>query len=144
MLAVRLALSALILPLTLVGAPYGASAWAGDSEKEHAKAEFPDITKAELDQAIAAKTVTLIDCNGSGSYASGRIPGAIDFQAHKADLAAQLPAAKDALIVSYCGSPTCGAYKSGAMAAAALGYTNIRHYSDGISGWKAAGGTIER
>ena len=144
MLAIRLALSALILPLTLIGAPAGASAWAGDKDQEHAKAEFPDITKAELDQAIAAKTVTLIDCNGSGSYASGRIPGAIDFQAHKADLAAKLPAAKDALIVSYCGSPTCGAYKNGAKAAADLGYTNIRHFSDGIKGWKAAGGTVEK
>jgi rhodanese-related sulfurtransferase len=42
---------------------------------------------------------------------------------------------KTTLIVAYCGGPECGAYKAAADAAAALGYTNIKHYSEGISGW---------
>ena len=47
-----------------------------------------------------------------------------------------LPADKNALIVAYCGGPKCGAWKKAAKAAAALGYTNIKHFSGGISGWQ--------
>ena len=108
---------------------------------EHAIA---DISKADLDAAIKAKTVTLIDCNGTESYAAGHIPGAIDFTANGKDLAAHLPKDKAALVVAYCGGPKCGAYKSGADAAKALGYTNVKHFSEGISGWKKAGGTVEK
>jgi rhodanese-related sulfurtransferase len=32
----------------------------------------------------------------------------------------------------------CGACKAGAEAAAQLGYTNVKHFSAGIKGWKAA------
>ena len=50
---------------------------------------------------------------------------------------------KDALIVAYCGGPSCGAYKKAIEAATKLGYTNIKHFSKGLSGWKEAGGTLE-
>ena len=103
---------------------------------------IPDLSKSELDQAIAAKSVTLIDCNGSESYAKGHIPGAIDFQADKAKLAALLPADKNALVVAYCGGPQCGAYKSGYEAAKALGYTQVKHFSGGLSGWQKDGGAL--
>jgi len=75
--------------------------------------EFPDITHKELKAAIAEKNVVLLDCNGSKSYAQHHIPGALDFSAVKDDLSKALPADKGALIVAYCGSPTCPAYKSG-------------------------------
>ena len=55
---------------------------------------FPDISLAELKAAIGTKKVTLLDVNGPVSYASGHIPGAIDFTAHTADLASVLPAVK--------------------------------------------------
>lgn len=103
-----------------------------------------DISKADLDAAIKAKTVTLLDCNGTDSYAAGHIPGAIDFTAHGKDLAAHLPKDKAALVVSYCGGPKCGAHESGTEAAKALGYTNVKYFSEGISGWKKAGGTVEK
>lgn len=104
---------------------------------------FADISHADLKAAIAAKTVTLIDCNGSESFAKGHIPGALDFGAIKESLAEKLPKDKDALIVAYCGGPKCGAYKAGANAAQTLGYTNVKHYSAGISGWKDAGEPCE-
>jgi rhodanese-related sulfurtransferase len=108
-----------------------------------AAAHSDDISFADLTKAIADKTATIIDVNGSDSFASGRIPGAIDFEATK-DLASKLPADKSALIVAYCGGPSCGAWKQGAKAAKALGYTNVVHFSGGISGWKSAGGTVEK
>jgi rhodanese-related sulfurtransferase len=69
-------------------------------------AEFPDISIADLKQAIADKKVTVIDVNGAASYAKGHVPGAVDFASKGADLASVLPADKGALVVAYCGGPS--------------------------------------
>ena len=106
--------------------------------------EYPDISINELKSAIAEKKVTVVDVNGSDSYKAGHIPGAIDFQSAKADFASKLPADKGAFVVAYCGGPTCGAYAAAAKAATALGYTNVKHLSAGISGWKDAGAPLEK
>ena len=98
--------------------------------------QFPSITHDELKQAIADKKIALIDVNGSDSYKAGHIPGAVDFASVKADLAAKLPADKGALVVAYCGNEHCGAYAAAATKAKELGYTNVKHYSPGIAGWK--------
>lgn len=100
---------------------------------------FPDITVDQVKSAIDAKSITLLDANGTQSWKKGHIPGAIDYAANKDNLAALLPKDKNALIVAYCGSPTCGAYAKAAKAAKDLGYTNVKHLSAGISGWKSAG-----
>lgn len=106
--------------------------------------KFPDISHDELKKAIEEKQVTLIDVNGSDSYQSGHIPGAINFATAKADLASKLPSDKNALVVAYCGNEQCGAYKAAAAKAAELGYTNVKHYSKGIQGWKKAGEKTEK
>ncbi len=100
--------------------------------------EYPDISIAELKKAIADKKVTVIDVNGGESYKNGHIPTAVNFSAVQGDLAAALPKQKDALIVAYCGGPSCNAYTRAANAAAKLGYTNVKHLSAGISGWLQA------
>lgn len=107
-------------------------------------AEFPDISIADLKQAIADKKVTVIDVNGAASYAKGHVPGAINFAEAKADLASKLPADKGALVVAYCGGPSCSAYKAAANKASELGYTNVKHLSAGISGWLQAGEATEK
>jgi rhodanese-related sulfurtransferase len=106
--------------------------------------EYPDISIAELKKAIAEKKVTILDVNGSDSFQKGHIPGAIDFKASKADIAGKLPSDKSALVVAYCGGPTCGAYAAGAKAAKELGYTNVKHLSAGISGWLQANEPTEK
>jgi rhodanese-related sulfurtransferase len=106
-------------------------------------ADFPDITIPDLKKAIAEKKVTVIDVNGSSSYKAGHIPTAIDFASAKGELAKLLPSDKDALVVAYCGGPTCGAYAAAAKAAKDLGYKNVKHLSAGISGWKDAGEKTE-
>jgi rhodanese-related sulfurtransferase len=103
-----------------------------------------EIGHEELTKAIADGKVTLIDVNGTDSYTQGHIPGAIDFQAKKNDLAAVLPKDKASLVVAYCGSEHCGAYMRGAKAAVALGYTNVAHYKPGIAGWIASKGQLEK
>lgn len=108
-----------------------------------AESSVPDIGLADLKQAVADKAVVLLDCNGSKAYANGHIPGALDFATVSAGLATKLPTDKAALVVAYCGGPKCLAYKAGAEAAAKLGYTNVKHFSGGISGWKEAGEKVE-
>ena len=100
--------------------------------------EFADISMEDLETAIQAGEVTVIDVNGTKRYKKGHIPGALDF-AGAEDLAKQLPEDKEALIVAYCGGPKCRAYQRGAQAAKELGYLNVKHLSAGISGWKKAG-----
>ena len=104
--------------------------------------EFADIGVDDLDAAIKDGKVTLLDVNGSESFAKGHIPGAVNFEAVE-DLAKILPQDKESLIVAYCGGPKCKAYKSGANAATELGYKNVKHLSAGISGWKSAGKETE-
>ena len=106
--------------------------------------ETPDISINDLKKAIEEKSVTVIDVNGTDSYNAGHIPTAIDYQASAEKLKDLLPKDKDALVVAYCGGPQCGAYKAAAKAAVALGYTNVKHLSAGISGWKSAGEKLEK
>jgi rhodanese-related sulfurtransferase len=107
-------------------------------------AEFPDISIAELKKAIAEKKVTVIDVNGGESYKNGHIPTALNFASVQGDLASALPKDKDALIVAYCGGPSCNAYTRAANAATKLGYTNVKHLSAGISGWLQAKENTEK
>src|SRR5947209_1539564 len=96
-------------------------------------AHYPDITINDLESAIASKSVTLLDANGTDSYKDGHIPGAINFEATKEKLAKVLPKDKNALIVAYCAGPQCQAYQAAAKAAQKLGYTNVKHLTAGIS-----------
>ena len=105
---------------------------------------FPDISLKDLKKAIADKDVTIIDVNGSKSFSEGHIPGSIDYVANKGDLAAKLPADKGALVVAYCGSEKCTAYAQAAQAAKDLGYTNVKHFTPGLKGWKEAGEPLQK
>ena len=109
-----------------------------------ASAKFAQISQQDLEAAIAAKKVTVLDVNGSESFKEGRIPGAIDYIAQEKKIASLLPKDKNALIVAYCGNEYCNAYQAAATTAKELGYTNVRHFSPGIDGWKKAGAKIEK
>lgn len=101
--------------------------------------EYPDISITEMKELIKSGKVTVLDVMGSGSYKKGHLPNAIDYKGNAKNIAALLPKDKGALIVAYCGGPSCKAYKAGAKAAEDLGYTNVKHMSAGISGWLQAG-----
>ena len=105
---------------------------------------YADISAKDLKAAVDAGKVTLLDCNGTRSYRSGHLPGAIDFESSAGSLRGKLPADKNSLVVADCGGPRCNAYKKGAEAAKALGYTNVKHFSGGLSGWSDADYPIEK
>ena len=100
--------------------------------------EFADISMQDVKAAADAKSAVIIDANSPDSYKQGHVPGALSYAVIKEDLAAKLPADKNALIIAYCGNPHCPAYLQPAKAAEKLGYTNIKHMVDGIDGWRAA------
>ena len=102
-----------------------------------------DISHEELVKAVKDGKVVLIDVNGTETYKKGHIPGAINFEADGAELAKKLPEDKNTLIVAYCGSEKCNAYKKGAEAALKLGYTNVKHYKGGLAGWEKSGEKLE-
>ena len=107
--------------------------------------EYPDISIGDLEKAIKAGKVVVIDVNGAKSFTKrGHIPTAVSFKDAKS-LAKQLAKSKkDTLVVAYCGGPTCNAYKRGASVAAELGFKNVKHLSAGISGWIKAGKKLEK
>lgn len=107
--------------------------------KAHYQTRFPAISQPELVKAIEAKSVFLVDANGSESYLSGHIPGAVNFEATGMKFADLLPKDKSALIVAYCGGPGCEAWCKAADKLDQMGYTNVRHYKGGIKEWKSAG-----
>ncbi len=109
------------------------------SAENQSQDEFTSISQADLQKAIAAKTVTIFDANGEDSYKEGRIPTAINFYAVESKFASYLPKNKHALVVAYCGNEHCTAYKQAARDARKLGYTNVAHFSPGIAGWRASG-----
>ena len=123
------------------------TAFAGDKPAdktgEKTRPTFADVTFDEVKAAVEKKTATFVDVNGTESWTKGHIPGAIDFTAHEKDLATVLPKDKSALVIAYCGSPQCNAWKKGAEAIADLGYTNVKHFKGGIAGWKEEGGQVE-
>jgi rhodanese-related sulfurtransferase len=100
--------------------------------------QFADISLQDVKAASDAKSAVIIDANSPDSYKAGHVPGALSWAEIKGNLAAKLPADKNALIIAYCGNPHCPAYAQAAVAAKKLGYTNIKHMVDGIDGWNAA------
>ncbi len=124
-----------ILSLLALAALFVVPAFAG---------EFPDITIPEVKAAIASGKATVIDVNGTDSYKSGHVPTALNFADIKGELASKLPKDKGALVIAYCGGPSCNAYTKAANAAKELGYTNVKHMSAGISGWLQASEKTEK
>jgi rhodanese-related sulfurtransferase len=98
-------------------------------------ARYPEVSKTDLTQHVEKKTAFVIDVNSASSFKKTHVPTAIHFAANKGNLETVLPVDKNTLIVAYCGGPKCTAWKDAAQAACKLGYTNVRHFKGGISGW---------
>jgi len=69
-------------------------------------------------------------------YDEGHIPMAVSIPDSQFDkMTGRLPADKNALLIFYCGGPACNLSHKSARKAEALGYTNIKVFSDGFPGW---------
>lgn len=82
---------------------------------------------------------TLIDSRPLMRYQEGYIPTAKNLPYPTFDkMVDRLPADKAALLVFYCGGPTCSMSPKSAEKAKALGYTNVKVYHEGMPAWSAA------
>jgi rhodanese-related sulfurtransferase len=98
------------------------------------------ISRDELQAAIAAGTVTVVDALGGDYYAQQHLPGAVALAPADVDAraAAVLPD-RAAALVTYCSNPACPSSGQVAGRLTALGYQNVRKYREGIGDWTAAG-----
>jgi rhodanese-related sulfurtransferase len=102
------------------------------------------FTTAELKQKIdsGSKDFYLVDVLAPASFEARHVPGAlgipkgVDFVER---FEKETHAPKDAEIIVYCSSDTCGASVQSAAALEQAGYTNVAHYKDGLAGWQNAG-----
>jgi rhodanese-related sulfurtransferase len=102
------------------------------------------IARAELQAAIQAGTVTVLDALGGAYWAKQHLPGALPLTADVVDAEApRLLPDKAAFIVTYCSNPACGNSQDVANKLERLGYTNVRKYREGIEDWTDAGLPVE-
>jgi rhodanese-related sulfurtransferase len=105
------------------------------------RAEPIEVTTSELADLVKAESVTLIDARPG---APAGLPGAKSLTGTPtAEEAAKVILSKDAPVVTYCGSVSCPLSAKMAKHLQSLGYTNVREYPEGFSGWKKAGHPVE-
>jgi rhodanese-related sulfurtransferase len=84
--------------------------------------------------------VTVVDALGGEYYAKQHLPGAVPLvEADVTTHAGSLLPDRSAPIVTYCSNPACPNSQRVADKLAALGYTNVRKYREGIEDWVGAG-----
>ncbi|ACU70366.1 Rhodanese domain protein [Catenulispora acidiphila DSM 44928] len=102
------------------------------------------ITRDELQAAISAGHVTLLDALAGTYWQKQHLPGAIPLHAdHVEQVYRELLPDRNALIVTYCTNPACQNSQQVATKLETLGYTNVRKYREGIEDWAAAGLPLE-
>ncbi|HEY6422698.1 MAG TPA: rhodanese-like domain-containing protein [Pseudonocardiaceae bacterium] len=98
------------------------------------------ITRQELQEAIDAGRVTVLDALPASSYATQHLPGALNLvEQDVAEWAGELLPDTDAAIVTYCSNVSCGNSQTVASRLEQLGYRNVRKYREGIQDWVEAG-----
>ncbi len=121
--------------ITIAVSLFALTAFAAENPVCKDDAHYPIVSKKDLKGIVAANQATIFDVNSADSFKSNHVPGAVHYESHEKDFSKFLPADKSALIVAYCGGPMCEAWKTAAERACNMGYTNVKHFKDGISGW---------
>ena len=105
------------------------------------------ITTEELKKKLdAGEEVYLIDALSEKSYGARHVPGAKNVPYRPnfiTDFEKEVGAPKDAEIITYCASSGCQLSVLAADALEEAGYTNVKHFEDGLAGWQNAGYKFE-
>jgi rhodanese-related sulfurtransferase len=80
----------------------------------------------------------LFDARPGKRFGGGHVPGAKSAFLKDKDFLSRLPANKDALLIFYCGGPTCPFTGVAIKQAESAGYSNLKGFQDGLPGWKKA------
>ncbi len=102
------------------------------------------ITRTDLQAAIEADDVVVLDALGGAYYEQQHLPGAIPLtEAEVIDRAHVLLPDRQTAIVTYCSNEACPNSSNVARKLIEAGYTNVRKYREGIQDWVQAGLPIE-
>ena len=102
------------------------------------------ISRAELQNEIAAGTVVVLEALPANYYADGHIPGALNLPLDDIDsVAATLVPDHAASVVTYCTGTSCPNSRIAAEQLRRLGYTDVRAYEGGKQDWSEAGLPLE-
>ena len=129
----------------LVVMPHSAAAQTALQPKEGWFAVLTDHAAVRAEATIPPKKgVMIVDSRPTGrQYDPGHIPGAVSIPDSAFEKSIdKLPADKAAKLIFYCGGVDCMLSHDSARKAAALGYSDIRVYAEGMPDWKAKGGPI--
>lgn len=103
------------------------------------------ITRDELQAAIQAGDVIVVETLGPQYYHDAHLPGAINIpHTETARLAPRLLPDKAEAIVTYCSNTACRNSEVAAAQLRSLGYLNVRKYAEGKEDWRDAGLPLER
>ena len=80
----------------------------------------------------------LFDARPGKRFGGGHVPGAQSAFPEDEDFLSKLPTDKSALLVFYCGGPTCPYTGVAVEKSKAAGYDDIRGFQAGLPGWKKA------
>lgn len=98
------------------------------------------ITRDELGQLLERGGVILLDAQNPGWYEREHLPGASKMpESELEQRMARIAPDRNAEIVVYCWSETCGSSGKAAQALRALGYRHVRRYAGGKKDWLEAG-----
>ena len=98
--------------------------------------DIPFISTADLKAKMdAGEELVLADALSSIEHDELTIKGSVNIPASQVEGNANLPAAKDTLLVFYCKGPKCGKSRIAAEKAMKLGYTNVMVYNEGLPAW---------
>jgi rhodanese-related sulfurtransferase len=100
------------------------------------------IAPKALSLRLAGEPIAVVDVNAPQSFRQAHVPGAVNLDP-RTFTAGDLPAERDHAVVFYCSNPLCRKAPQAARRALAMGYTDVRVLSAGISGWLSAGLPVE-
>jgi rhodanese-related sulfurtransferase len=111
-----------------------------------------DADTISLDQfrgVVGNHQTIILDARAAPFYQQGHIPGALnlsrdDFAADYRRLRPTLDASKDKSIVIYCSGGDCHDSRMVASALLSLGFSQVRVFTGGWSGWTEAGLPVEK
>lgn len=112
--------------------------------QEFAIIDTPSMIAKTQSAPPAKWAFTLVDARTETEFAEGHIPGAILVPAKQAGKKLpQLVPDRSRAIIFYCNGPNCTKTHKAAKEAAAVGYTNLTEYRDGLPGWAKARQKVE-
>lgn len=105
--------------------------------------EFEHVLRQqEPDNEHRSVGYALVNVLDPEQYAKQHIPGSINIPRNRIDVFENL-FDKNKGIILYCASADCQASLDAVEALAKRGFTNVRDYEEGMSGWKGAGNPVE-